>query len=95
MLAAYFGGFLAVQSTREIDLNITDTTVFKGLCMSLPSIIQRVRDKYGKDYTVENFSDIFDEMFDNVKVSALKNVGNRATDFAAIISAALKPTSIF
>jgi hypothetical protein len=95
MLSAFFGRFIKENSLRKADLDIADPIVFKGLCLSLPEIVQRVRDKYGKDYTTDNFADIFSEMFGNVRVSALKAPGLSATAFAAVISVALKPTSIF
>jgi DGQHR domain-containing protein len=95
MLAAFFGGFLRENDERQAKLDVTSPNVFKGLCLSLPEVVQRVRDKYGKDYTTENFSDIFSEMFGNVRISALKQSGVTASEFASIVSVALKPTSIF
>ncbi len=95
MLAAFFGGFIGESANRKTGLDIANPTVFKGMCLSLPQIIQRVRDKYGKDYTTENFADIFSEMFGNIRVSALKTPNLSPSAFAAQISTALKPTSIF
>ena len=95
MLSAFFSGFLRVSNERASGLDIADAVVFKGICLSLPEIVQRVRDKYGKEYSTENFADIFSEMFGNVRLSSLKSPGLSPTAFAAQISMALKPTSIF
>ncbi|MEH6661954.1 MAG: DGQHR domain-containing protein [Parasphingorhabdus sp.] len=95
MLAAFFGGFIHENNNRKAELDITSPTVFKGMCLSLPEVVQRVRDKFGKEYTVENFSDIFSEMFNNVRIGSLKEPGISPTKFSNVISSALKPTSIF
>jgi len=94
-LAAYFGAFMRQNSARNTGIDITNPTAFRALSNVFPEVSQRVQDKHGREYVIEHFEVIFEEMLNNVKSSTLKNAGNNAGNYAKALSDALKPRSIF
>jgi DGQHR domain-containing protein len=95
LLSSYFGAFLRQIRSRDIKIDVTNPIAFRGMTIVFPDIVQRVRDKFGPKYTIENFENIIEEMLDNVRASSLKAAGNSASSYAKVLSDALKPRSIF
>lgn len=95
VLSAYLTAFLSKARDRNLEIDISAPVVFRAIISIFPDITQRVRDKYGVDYTADNFSIIIDDIFRRVKHSSVKNPGNSVTGYAKVFVDAMKTKSIF
>lgn len=95
LLSSYIGAFIRQIRSKDLKIDISAPTTFRAIILVFPDIVQRVRDKSGPVYTLENFEFIIDEMLENVKASSLKNAGTSLTSYTKILQDALKPRSIF
>lgn len=75
-LRGYLRAFLAGAKARKTDVEITNSTIFRGSLMLFPDVARRVKERYGAQYTEEHFTDIMAPMFSNLKMSTLKRPGN-------------------
>lgn len=95
LLAAYFTAIIRKIGERNLKIDITSSTPFRGFALVFPDVVQRVRDKFGPHYTTDNFESIVDEMLDNVKQSSLKSAAASVANYSKVLNDALKPRSIF
>lgn len=95
LLAAYFGAMIRQLRARSLDMEVSNTSTFRGLVLVFPDIVGRVQDKFGQDYKIEHFETVIEEMLDNVKQSSIKSAGKNGTKLADVLRFALKPSSIF
>ncbi len=89
-LSAFIGG---AKSIKAPDI-ITKPTVFRAVMMLFPEVAQRVKDKYGKAYTRENFDEILSPMFVQVKPSILKQPSSSQRDLYKSLSDGLKTSFV-
>ena len=61
--------------------------------MLFPEVAQRVKDKYGKAYTRENFDEVA-PMFERIKPAMLKQPSNSQRDLYKALSDGLKTSFI-
>ena len=94
ILSSYLIAMLSEAKKRKIEIKIGNPVVFRSLMMIFPDVAQRVRDRFGKKYETDKFSEVVREMLARVKVSATKNVGNSAIAYSKIFTDALKSKSI-
>lgn len=94
-LSSYVAAFRRQNDVNKPDIEVTDPIVFRALMAVFPDISQRVQDKHGREYTVDNFEGIFEEMLGNLKNSTLKAAGKSVKNYAEALRSALKPRSIF
>jgi DGQHR domain-containing protein len=95
VLSAFMTAFLAETSERKLDIDITAPIAFRAIVSVFPDIAQRVRDKFGTNYSADNFATIISDMLKNVKQSSVKNVANSVSAYAKIFTDGLKTKSIF
>ncbi|PPT08332.1 DndB-like protein [Geitlerinema sp. FC II] len=73
-ICSYIRAFISGMSILGIDNKlITKPTNFRACIMLFREAGQRVKDKYGANYSVENFYDILKPMFDNAHKSWFQN----------------------
>ncbi len=89
-LAAYLGAFISAANDIDAPEVITKPQVFRAVMLLFTEVGQRVKDKYGKAYEVENFSEILQPMFARVKASALKKPGAGYKELHEYLSRTLK-----
>jgi DGQHR domain-containing protein len=87
---AFLAAFIAGADELRAKSVITKPPVFRAAIMLFPEAAQRAQDKFGKPYTIDNFSKILKPMFDKVKRSALRNPGNSYRELYESLSKALK-----
>lgn len=75
IIASYVRAFLSSLSAAGRQQLITNPTVFRAICLLFPDVANRVRDRYGKAYTTDNFSDVLSPMFERIPQSLLKAPG--------------------
>jgi DGQHR domain-containing protein len=95
VLSAFVTAFVSEAAERKLDIDLTAPIVFRAVLSVFPEIVQRVRDKFGTDYTPDNFSAILKDMFKGIKPSAVRNVGGSVTAYAKIFTDAMKTKTIF
>lgn len=87
-------GYLAavLSGLRKIGLeeSFTNPTVFRAFMHVFTEAAQRVRDRYGRDYSAANFSEIMSPAFDLLKPNSIQAPGNAFKALAADISRKLK-----
>ncbi|PTP83179.1 DGQHR domain-containing protein [Vibrio splendidus] len=65
-----------ILNKNEINEQMFNTTVFKAFAGFFPIITQRVKDRYGAIYTVDNYFDFTDMVGERVKVSVISDATN-------------------
>jgi DGQHR domain-containing protein len=88
--AAYLSAFINVSKSNGLELKITSPILFRAIFWVFTEVAQRVQDKFGKEYTVQNFESVLSPMLSTIKASILKNPGSSVTALAKIFSDALK-----
>jgi hypothetical protein len=70
--------------------SLTNPTVFRAFMYVFTEAAQRVSDRFGKDYTAKNFSEVMRPVFDSIKPSSITRPGNAFKTLGADISKKLK-----
>jgi DGQHR domain-containing protein len=89
-LSAYLSAFISAANGIDAPDVITKPQVFRAVMLLFTEIGQRVKDKYGKAYEVENFSEVLQSMFTRVKASALQKPGTSYKELYDHLSRALR-----
>jgi DGQHR domain-containing protein len=89
-LSAFLSAFIKGADHLKAKNVITKPPVFRAATLLFPEAAQRVKDKFGKPYSVDNFSEILQLMFKRVKPKSLKSPGNSHKELHALLSKSLK-----
>jgi hypothetical protein len=90
VIGPFVTAFLNGAKQKELPLKITNPVIFRALFILFPEIAQKVQDKFGKQYSTQNFETVMQPMFASIKPSVLKNPGNSAAAVAGHFLEALK-----
>lgn len=93
-MSAYFDSVIYQSKLNKLDIDITNPIPFRGVTMAFPDVAQRVNDRFGKNYSADNFNEVNSEIFQNIRSSSLKG-SSGVKSYAAVIQNAMKPRSIF
>lgn len=85
-MAAFISGARQIKAADVI----TKPTVFRAVMALFPEVAQRVKDKYGKAYTVDHFAEVLGPMFERIKPSILKAPSNSHWGLYSELSNGLK-----
>lgn len=69
---------------------LTNTTVFKASTAFFPIVASRVKDRFGANYTADNFHDVMAPAFADVAPSRIKKPGNSFNDLAEYFESKLR-----
>jgi DGQHR domain-containing protein len=72
-LNGYLSAFVAGAKGLKAADAIVKPVVFRASLLLFKEAAQRVKDKYGKDYSSDNFSEVLATFFENVKGTLFKN----------------------
>lgn len=75
-LAAYVIAFLAGLGSSKLSGTITNPIVFRAVMLLFKDAARSVQDRYGKDYTVQNFSDVLRPLFQKSLAQRLNRPGS-------------------
>lgn len=89
-LSAYLTAFINGADGIKAKAIITKPAIFKGVVLLFPEVAQRVKDKYGKTYTLEAFTDVLEPMFGRLKTSTLTEASSSHRDLYAQLSNVLR-----
>lgn len=73
VIRSYLEAFLVGMRNLNVEEYITKPTVFRSVLQFFKEIAQRVKDKYGSNYSVDNFYEIMKPVFDNAKSTWFSN----------------------
>lgn len=89
-LSAYLSAFVSGLESLKIKGAITKPQVFRAAIMLFPEIGQRHVDKYGKNYSSDNFYKIIEPVFKKIKAANFKNPGTTPETLHKAMSQALR-----
>ena len=89
-LSAYVAAFIVGLNNIGNEEMITNATIFRASMQLFKEVAQRVKDRHGPNYIVDNFYEMLEPMFQRVKVSRLKNPGKSYIDLSQHLSKTLK-----
>jgi DGQHR domain-containing protein len=89
-LSAYISAFIRGADRLKAPGAITKPPVFRAAMVLFTEAAQRVKDKYGKPYTIDNFYEVLRPMFSRITVKTLKKPGNSHKELYDTLSKALK-----
>lgn len=69
VLQAYISAVIAGLKSLNIDTVITNPTVFRSTMDVFPSVAERVRDRFGRNFSEDNFTNVLEPMFSRAKPS--------------------------
>lgn len=94
-MSSYYASVIKQVKRQGLEIDITNSIAFRGIIGAFPDVAQRVNDKFGKNYTVENFDDINKEIYDKVRQASLRSSSNSVKAYTSVIQNAMRPRSIF
>jgi DGQHR domain-containing protein len=65
VLNAYLQAWLSGLRALDADEKITNPTLFRAVMLLFPAVAARSSDRYGEEYTVDNFADVLKPVFAN------------------------------
>jgi DGQHR domain-containing protein len=72
-LSAYLHAWLIGMRARNAPDSITNPTIFRAIMLLFPSVAARVSDRHEDKYTVENFNEILQPLFEKIRKADLVN----------------------
>ncbi len=76
ILRAYLDAFIACLSKLTVEKTITKPTVFRVAIQLFKDVVQRVKNRYGSNYSVDNFLEILSPIFIKAKASWFTHARN-------------------
>jgi hypothetical protein len=89
-LSAFLSAFIKGSDHLKVKGSITKPPVFRAAMLLFTEAAQRVKDRFGKPYTVDNFYEVMKPMFSRISASNLSKPGNSHKDLHSILSKAFK-----
>ena len=89
-ISAYISAFVKGAERLKAKGVITKPQVFRAAVLLFTEAAQRVKDRFGKQYTVDNFYDVLKPMFSRITSTNLARPGNSHKELHSILSKAFK-----
>lgn len=86
-MKALLHGFFKPNDLEEYLYN---STVFRALFSVFPEVASKVKDRFGPDYTVENYHTVMFDMFSKISASKIKKPGTSYKSLAQHFSNSMK-----
>lgn len=90
ILNAYFLAFHAGLSDLDCEDTLLSSIVFRGVSGFFPTVAAKLKDRYGADYTVDNFYNVMESMFPKIKPVKFKKPGSSYRSLIEHLDANLK-----
>jgi DGQHR domain-containing protein len=75
ILSAYLRAWMEYLKTLDCEALVTNPILFKAIILLFPDVAQRVSDRYGTDFSAQNFRYALDPVFKKITAKSLKNPG--------------------
>jgi DGQHR domain-containing protein len=89
-VSAYLSAFVTGTNQLKAPDAMVKPTVFRAAMMLFTEVAQRVKDRHGKAYTTENFAEVLEPMFGQVKSAMLRNPSNSVRELHSELSHGLR-----
>lgn len=86
-LKAFNYGFFKENNIEE---QLCNSTVFRALFAVFPEVASKVKDRFGPDYSVDNYDIVMADMFAKISVQKIKKPGNSYKTVATHLSNSMK-----
>ncbi|UTZ38636.1 DGQHR domain-containing protein [Vibrio campbellii] len=86
-LKAFNYGFF---KENNIEDQLCNSTVFRALFAVFPEVASKVKDRFGPDYSVDNYDIVMADMFAKISVQKIKKPGNSYKTVATHLSNSMK-----
>jgi DGQHR domain-containing protein len=86
-LKAFTYGFF---KEKDIEEQMCNSTVFRALFAIFPEIASKVKDRFGSDYSVDNYDSVMSDMFEKISIQKIKKPGNSYKVLASHLSNSMK-----
>lgn len=86
-LKAFNYGFFKENNIEE---QLCNSTVFRALFAIFPEVASKVKDRFGPDYSVDNYDIVMADMFAKISVQKIKKPGNSYKTVATHLSNSMK-----
>lgn len=90
VLNAYFLSFREGLSKMQCEETFTNSVVFRAIMAVFPVIASKVKDRFGSDYTPDNFFEVMEPMFNKASSSKFVNARNSHKGLASHIEDCMK-----
>jgi len=90
VLSAYLAVWIEHLKRESGESWITNPTLFRAVLAIFQHVAQRVTDRFGKDYSTQNFREVLEPFFAKVRNSALRTPGTSYVDLAESFEKALR-----
>ena len=82
ILNAYLVAFKVGMAELQSEEYFTQNIVFRSLMAFFPTVAAKVKDRYGPDYSIDNFWDILTPLFKAIKPIKFSHPGNSITNLS-------------
>jgi hypothetical protein len=89
-LAAYLSTFMSGLRRLGVDNTIANPVVFRGTMMLFPEVAQRVKDRFGAEYTRARFEEVLKSVFENTRSNVFTKPGNSYKELHLVLERKLK-----
>lgn len=72
----YIFAFSEGLKSHDAEKQLANSIVFRAITSFFPEVATKVKDRYGSDYSTDNFFDVLTPMFSRMKPVAVKSPGN-------------------
>lgn len=72
-LKAFIYGFF---KANDLEDQICNSIVFRALFSVFPEVASKVKDRFGSDYSVDNYDAVMSDMFNKISLQKIKKPGN-------------------
>jgi DGQHR domain-containing protein len=89
-LSGYLQAFITAAASINAKECITNPTVFRAIMLLFPDVAQRVQDRHGRLYTVENFDEVLEPAISGLRPTLLNKPGNASRALYSELQKALR-----
>ncbi|WP_082655929.1 DGQHR domain-containing protein [Aureimonas sp. D3] len=90
VMSAYLHSCLGGMRQNGVADLIVNPVMFKALVILFPAVAERVADRHGAEFSIDNFSEILRPMFERVRKADLANPGKSPTSLVDIFKKAMR-----
>ena len=76
VLGAYVQAWLSGLRTQNLQDKITNPTLFRAIMLLFPVVAEKVSDRYGDEFTADNFVEVLRPVFSRTRTATLQSPGN-------------------
>ena len=76
ILNSYLRAFAYGLKQKRLEKSLTGTIAFRAVAAFFPEVAAKVKDRYGSDYSEDNFHAVLEPMFDRIIPKRVKQPGN-------------------